>query len=138
MTDVLTTEQRHKNMSHIRGKDTSIELLLRKKLFSLGYRYRKNVKELPGKPDLVFPKYKTVIFVNGCFWHRHPGCQYTTMPKTRIEFWQAKFDRTVERDQENYAKLEDLGWKVCIVWDCEIKSDFEQVISEITGILSDS
>ena len=74
MTDVLTTEQRHKNMSHIRGKDTSIELLLRKKLFSLGYRYRKNVKELPGKPDLVFPKYKTVIFVNGCFWHRHPGC----------------------------------------------------------------
>lgn len=138
MTDVLTTEQRHKNMSHIRGKDTSIELLLRKKLFSLGYRYRKNVKELPGKPDLVFPKYKTVIFVNGCFWHRHPGCQYTTMPKTRIEFWQAKFDRTVERDQENYAKLEDLGWKVCIVWECEIKSDFEQVISEITGILSDS
>ena len=138
MTDVLTTEQRHKNMSHIRGKDTSIELLLRKKLFSLGYGYRKNVKELPGKPDLVFPKYKTVIFVNGCFWHRHPGCQYTTMPKTRIEFWQAKFDRTVERDQENYAKLEDLGWKVCIVWECEIKSDFEQVISEITGILSDS
>ena len=138
MTDVLTTEQRHKNMSHIRGKDTSIELLLRKKLFSLGYRYRKNVKELPGKPDLVFPKYKTVIFVNGCFWHRHPGCQYTTMPKTRIEFWQAKFDRIVERDQENYAKLEDLGWKVCIVWECEIKSDFEQVISEITGILSDS
>ena len=138
MTDVLTTEQRHKNMSHIRGKDTSIELLLRKKLFSLGYIYRKNVKELPGKPDLVFPKYKTVIFVNGCFWHRHPGCQYTTMPKTRIEFWQAKFDRTVERDQENYAKLEDLGWKVCIVWECEIKSDFEQVISEITGILSDS
>lgn len=137
MTDVLTTEQRHKNMSHIRGKDTSIELLLRKKLFSLGYRYRKNVKELPGKPDLVFPKYKTVIFVNGCFWHRHLGCQYTTIPKTRIEFWQAKFDRTVERDQENYAKLENLGWKVCIVWECEIKSDFEQVISEITGILSD-
>lgn len=74
----------------------------------------------------------------GTFWHRHPGCQYATMPKTRIEFWQAKFDRTVEHDQENYAKLEELGWKVCIAWECEIKSDFEQVISKITGILLDS
>lgn len=133
MTDVLTPEQRHKNMSHIRGKDTSIEVILRKALFSLGYRYRKNVKELPGKPDLVFTKYRTVIFVNGCFWHRHLGCKYTTMPQTRIEFWQAKFDRTVERDQKNYQELERMGWKVYIVWECQIKHQLNDVIDDIVN-----
>lgn len=99
MSDVLMKEQRHFNMSHIRGKDTRPEGIVRKYLFSKGYRYCKNDSRYPGKPDLVLPKYHTVIFVHGCFWHRHPGCRYATTPSTNREFWQRKFDRNTSKRQ---------------------------------------
>jgi DNA mismatch endonuclease (patch repair protein) len=128
VSDVLTKEQRHLNMSHIRGKDTRPEEIVRKYLFSRGYRYRKNDKRYPGKPDIILPKYKTVIFVHGCFWHRHPGCRYATIPKTDYEFWQKKFDQNVTRDKRVQKQLKDMGWRVIVVWECEIsrKSDREE------------
>ena len=120
MSDVLTKEQRHFNMSHIRGKDTRPEEIVRKYLFSKGYRYRKNDSRYPGKPDLVLPKYHTVIFVHGCFWHRHPGCRYATTPSTNREFWQRKFDRNTARDRDVQNQLKADGWNVIVVWECEL------------------
>lgn len=107
-------------MSHIRGKDTRPEEIVRKYLFSKGYRYRKNDGRYPGKPDIVLPKFRTVIFVNGCFWHRHPGCRYATTPETNREFWQKKFDQNIARDQKVQMHLRADGWNVIIVWECEI------------------
>lgn len=136
MADVLTPQQRHKNMSRIRGKDTSIEIQLRKALFSKGFRYRKNVASLPGKPDIVLPKYHTVIFVNGCFWHRHKNCPLATMPATRVEFWNKKFADTVVRDREEQHKLEQEGWHVIIVWECELRKNmFEQTVGRVVSDL---
>lgn len=120
MSDVLTREQRHLNMSHIRGKDTKPEEIVRKYLFSKGYRYRKNDNRYPGKPDIVLPKYHTVIFVHGCFWHRHPGCRYATTPSTNREFWQKKFDQNVARDKKVQEQLQTDGWNVIVVWECEL------------------
>lgn len=120
MSDVLTKEQRHLNMSHIRGKDTKPEEIVRKYLFSKGYRYRKNDSRYPGKPDIILPKYHAAIFVHGCFWHRHPGCRYATTPATNREFWQKKFDQNVARDKRVKEELETLGWNVIVVWECEI------------------
>lgn len=120
MSDVLTKEQRHLNMSHIRGKDTKPEEIVRKYLFSKGYRYRKNDSRYPGKPDLVLPKYRTVIFIHGCFWHRHSGCRYAATPATNREFWQKKFDQNIARDRDIRKQLEELGWNVIILWECEI------------------
>ena len=128
MTDRLTSEKRSWNMSRIHGKDTAIEVKVRKRLFSHGYRYRKNDKRLPGKPDIVLPKYKTVIFIHGCFWHRHTGCKNATMPKTRAEFWQEKFNRNVENDKLHMKQLEESGWQVITLWECEINRDFDLVI----------
>lgn len=108
-------------MAAISGQNTQPELALRRFLHALGYRFRLHRKDLPGKPDIVMPKLRTCIFVHGCFWHRHPGCRYATTPKTRSEFWAAKFFRNVERDLENVHALEALGWKVMVVWECEIK-----------------
>lgn len=116
-------------MSQIKGKNTKIELIIRKKLWSLGYRYRLHKKDLPGKPDLVFPKYKTVIFINGCFWHRH-GCKYTTNPKTRKEFWEIKFKQNIERDKKNISELKKAGWRVLVIWECEIKDNSDKLISD--------
>ena len=121
MADVHTPEQRSYNMSRIRGKNTKPEELVRKYLFSQGFRYRKNDVRLPGKPDIVLPKYKTVIFVNGCFWHKHEGCKYFVWPKNNDNFWKAKILGNSERDKKNYDKLTELGWKVLIVWECELK-----------------
>lgn len=121
MADVHTPEQRSYNMSRIRGKNTKPEELVRKYLFSQGFRYRKNDVRLPGKPDIVLPKYKTVIFVNGCFWHKHEGCKYFVWPKNNDNFWKAKILGNSERDKNNYDKLTELGWKVLIVWECELK-----------------
>lgn len=120
MSDVLTKEQRHLNMSHIRGKDTKPEEIVRKYLFSKGYRYRKNDRRYPGKPDIVLPKYHTVIFVHGCFWHRHLGCRYATTPSTNREFWQKKFEQNIARDKEVEEQLEADGWNVIVVWECEL------------------
>ena len=128
MADRLTPEKRSWNMSRIRGKDTSIEQLVRKDLFARGFRFRKNVKTLPGTPDIVLPKYGIVIFIHGCFWHRHEDCKLAATPKTRAEFWQQKFDKNVINDKKNKELLEDIGWKVIIIWECEIKKGFEYVM----------
>ena len=114
-------EDRSKNMSHIPSKNTKPEETVRKYLFSKGFRYRKNVSKLPGKPDIVLPKYKTAVFVNGCFWHGHQGCKWFVRPKTNTEFWDAKFQYNTDRDQRNYKKLEEMGWRVLIIWECEIR-----------------
>ncbi len=121
MADVLTPEQRHKNMSRIRSKDTKPEVWLRHRLFDLGYRYRKNVKYIPGHPDIWMKKYNTAIFVHGCFWHRHEGCRYTSTPKSQVEFWTEKFQKNVDRDNRIKEDLEIAGIKMLIVWECTIK-----------------
>lgn len=131
MSDHLSVERRSWNMAQIHDKDTKIEVKVRKWLFSQGFRYRKNVKTLPGKPDIVLPKYKTVIFVHGCFWHRHPGCRDTTTPKTRTEFWQTKFDRNVENDKKHIIELEQMGYKVFVLWECEIEKHFEETMKKL-------
>ena len=123
MSDKLTPEKRSWNMSRIKGKDTKIEVEVRKYLFSKGYRFRKNDKRYPGTPDIVLPKYHVAIFVHGCFWHRHEGCKDATTPKTRTEFWLEKFDKNVKNDQIKQEKLRELGWKVIVIWECEIKKD---------------
>lgn len=109
-------------MSRISGKDTKPEVLVRKYLFSKGFRYRKNDVRLPGKPDIVLAKYKTVIFVNGCFWHGHEGCRYFVWPKNNAQFWRTKISGNVERDKKTYYQLNQLGWRVIVVWECELKS----------------
>ena len=124
--DTMTPEKRHETMSHIRGKDTKPEVIVRKYLFSKGLRYRKNDRRLPGHPDIVFPKYRTVVFVNGCFWHGHEGCRYFRLPSTNVEFWDAKIRRNRERDAENIRKLETEGWKVLVVWECRFRTKAER------------
>lgn len=119
--DNRTPEARSRNMSRIPSKNTKPEETVRKYLFSQGFRYRKNVSKLPGKPDIVLPKYKTVVFVNGCFWHAHKGCKWFVPPKSNEEFWRKKFAYNLERDERNYAKLSELGWEVIIVWECELR-----------------
>ena len=123
MTDVHSPETRSYNMSQIKGKDTKPEELVRKYLFSKGFRYRKNDKKLPGRPDIVLPKYKTVIFVNGCFWHKHEGCKYFVWPKNNADFWKQKIIGNVRRDEKNYQRLLQMGWKIITVWECELKPD---------------
>ena len=118
-------------MSRIRGKDTSIEVKVRKYLFSKGFRFRKNDKRLPGKPDVVLPKYHTVIFIHGCFWHRHPGCKDTTTPKTRTEYWLDKFERNVANDRARYEDLEAAGWNVITLWECDINKRFDETMSRV-------
>ena len=117
------TPSRSYNMSQIKGKNTRPEEIVRKYLFSRGFRYRKNVAKLPGKPDIVLPKYRTVIFVNGCFWHMHQGCRYFVWPKHNAEFWKEKITGNAERDQRKRQELEELGWRVMIVWECQLKDD---------------
>lgn len=122
MADVHTKEQRSYNMSRIKGKNTKPEMLVRQFLFSQGYRYRLHVKNLPGKPDIVLPKYKTVIFIHGCFWHGHKGCRYFVIPKTRTEWWMDKINRNSELDQNAVKALKKSGYKVIIIWECNLKS----------------
>ena len=119
--DCLTPEQRKRNMSAIKGRDTKPEILLRKLLHSQGYRFRIQRKDLPGRPDIVLPRYKTAIFVNGCFWHRHEGCKYASTPSTNSEFWEKKFAANVKRDTRNYVALKKQGWNVIVIWECEVK-----------------
>lgn len=139
MADVHTPEQRSYNMSRIRGKDTKPEELVRKYLFSQGFRYRKNDARLPGKPDIVLPKYKTVIFVNGCFWHAHEGCRYFVWPKNNADFWKKKIESNVERDAKNYQLIKNLGWNVLIIWECELKKDsFSKTMSSLEQQLTKS
>lgn len=118
-------------MSHIRSKDTSPEKRVRYFLHSAGYRFRIHVKNLPGSPDIVLPKYRAAIFVHGCFWHRHIDCLNATMPKTRTEFWVSKFNATVERDRRKAEELQAAGWRVIIVWECELEKDPRAVLHRI-------
>ena len=120
-------------MSRIRGKDTKPEKIVRSVLHKDGYRFRLNRKDLPGKPDIVLPKYQSVVFVHGCFWHRHPRCKYAYNPKSRIKFWQMKFSENVKRDKLVRKELRKMGWKVIVVWECELKNDKKE--KTITKIL---
>lgn len=122
MADVHSKETRSYNMSRIKGKDTKPEMLVRKFLFANGFRYRLHDKNLPGKPDIILPKYKTVIFVNGCFWHGHENCKYFVIPKTRTEWWKDKIRKNISNDIKNQMLLKEMGYKVIIVWECEIKN----------------
>lgn len=127
MADVHTPEVRSFNMSRIKGKNTKPEEMVRKYLFSNGFRYRKNVSKLPGKPDIVLPKYKTCVFVNGCFWHGHEGCRYFVWPKSNEDFWKDKITKNRERDQRNYTLLEQMGWNVLLIWECQLKKNLRDI-----------
>ena len=138
--DVHDQKTRSYNMSRVKGKDTKPEEIVRKYLFSQGFRYRKNDKRLPGKPDIVLPKYKTVIFVNGCFWHKHEGCKYFVWPKCNSEFWKEKIESNIVRDKKQYEELKNAGWHVIIVWECELKKKqrmdtLERLVTEIQTIV---
>lgn len=126
MADVHDPETRSYNMSRIRGKDTKPEMVVRKFLHSKGFRYKLHDKSLPGKPDIVLPKYRTVIFVHGCFWHGHEGCKYFVIPKTRTEWWLEKIGRTNAQDIDHQKELEKLGWKVYVIWECELKRNIKK------------
>src|SRR5882724_9967510 len=132
--DTLTKAQRSERMSRIRSKNTYPELVVRRALFSLGYRYQLHRKDLPGKPDLVFPSRKKALFIHGCFWHAHEGCSVANMPKSRTDYWQAKFQRNVERDKLNKRALRRLGWSTLTVWECQIKRE-SSTMRRITGYL---
>ena len=119
--DVHNKETRSYNMYRIKGRKTKPEEIIAKYLFSQGFRYRRNVKKLPGTPDIVLKKYKTVIFVNGCFWHMHEGCKYFVWPKDNSEFWKNKLLANKERDEKEKKEIEELGWKVIVVWECQLK-----------------
>ena len=119
--DRLTPERRSWLMSRVRAKDTLAEMHVRRIAHSVGLRYRLHRRDLPATPDLVFPKHRVAIFVHGCFWHRHPGCKKATTPKSRVGFWQEKFNRNIERDQQAIQDLQALGWRVAIIWECETK-----------------
>lgn len=135
MADNHTKEIRSKNMSHIRSTNSKPEEIVRKHLFSHGFRYRKNVRKLPGCPDIVLAKYKTVIFVNGCFWHKH-DCPRFVWPSSNQEYWESKILRNVERDKQNAALLEELGWNIVVVWECELKKSVrEQTLKKLADAI---
>ena len=136
MADTVSKERRSWNMSRIQGKDTAIEVKVRKYLFHHGFRYRKNVRQLPGTPDIVLRKYNTAIFVHGCFWHQHPFCRYASTPKSNTEYWDKKLSHNVEKDKSQISKLESLGWHVIVIWECELKKEnfeitMQRVINEL-------
>lgn len=118
--DIVSPEERSRLMAGIRGKDTAVELAVRRQLHALGYRFRLHRRDLPGRPDIVLPRFRATIFVHGCFWHRHPGCRFATMPQTRAEFWQAKFAANVRRDAAAVQSLTRAGWRVATLWECSI------------------
>ena len=121
MADIKSPEERSRNMAKIRSKDTKPEVWLRKQLFKYGYRYRKNVNTVPGHPDVWLAKYNTALFVHGCFWHRHEGCKFAYMPKSRVEFWETKFHKNIERDIAVKKQLADTGIRSLIIWECTVK-----------------
>ena len=134
MTDIFDPEKRSEIMSRIRGRDTKPEMIVRRIAHGLGFRFRLHRKDLPGRPDIVFPRHQAVIVVHGCFWHRHPGCKRASSPKTREGYWQNKFEDNVVRDKRNETALRDLGWKVMVIWECETK-DHEAVAARIESFL---
>lgn len=135
MTDSISPEHRSWNMAQIKGKDTTIEVKVRQYLFSKGFRFRKNDKRYPGKPDVVLPKYKTVIFINGCFWHMHEGCKYGRLPKSNLEYWSEKLGKNVANDKKHNDQLKDLGWTPITIWECELKTDFEKTMQKVEDLI---
>lgn len=132
MADVHDKVTRSYNMSQIKSKNTKPEILVRKYLFANGFRYRLNDKKLPGKPDIVLPKYKTVIFVNGCFWHGHENCKYFKLPDTRAEWWKDKIDKNKAKDNDSIQKLKNEGWQVLVIWECDLKNkEKEEVLNNL-------
>lgn len=130
--DKLTPEKRSWNMSRIRNRDTKPELALRSALHRLGYRFRLSDRNLPGRPDIVLPKYKTAVFVHGCFWHRHKGCKYAYTPKSKVEFWQHKFEENIARDERNISDILSNGWIPVVIWECQIKHDLDSCLQLLT------
>lgn len=136
MADIVNPETRSRMMSNIRGTDTKPEVVLRRALHARGLRYRKNVRGMPGTPDLLFPGKGAVLFVHGCFWHRHPGCEKATTPSSNVDFWMQKFERTMERDRNNIRRLTDQGWRVGVIWECQIgKAPSQELIEEVKQFL---
>ena len=131
----MTNETRSRNMAAIKNKDTKIEIKLRKALYARGYRYRKNLKDLPGKPDIVLPKYKTVVFINGCFWHMHKNCKQARLPKSNVDFWKEKLERNVANDLKHENEIRDMGWIPITLWECELEKDFEGVMNRFIAKL---
>ena len=139
MPDIYSKAKRSEIMSLISDRDSRMEISVRKALFSAGLRYRKNVKSLPGKPDIVFPKYKVVVFTHGCFWHGHEGCKASKLPESRRDFWENKIKDNIKRDKRDISLLKRMGWKVIVLWQCELKNEsnrrerLAKLISEIQG-----
>lgn len=139
MADTISSDRRSKIMSHIKSKDTSIEMMVRRRLFAMGYRYRVNYKALPGKPDIVFTKKKIAIFIHGCYWHGHDcGSRYAHTSQSNKTYWGPKIERTKQRDQEHIQELKALGWKVVVLWECEIKQDFDNCMHLLVSFITDT
>ena len=134
MADRISKEQRSWTMSRVRSKDTTPEMRVRSEMHRTGYRFRLHVSGMPGKPDIVLPRFRTVIFVNGCFWHRHPGCRYAATPKSNVDYWERKFETNVVRDERSHASLRQDGWTVLIIWECQTRSR-EALVDTLSGIL---
>jgi len=128
MADIFSSQKRSDIMSKISSKETKPEIFVRKILFARGFRFRKNDKRLPGKPDVVLPKYKTVIFVNGCFWHGHRECKKSKLPETRKEFWADKIKSNIERDERDLLQLQQMGWNVLVIWGCKLSDNTDSVV----------
>lgn len=137
MADHLSKKQRSWNMSRIKGRNTGPECRLRSELHQLGFRFRVHVAKLPGKPDIVLQKYRTVVFVHGCFWHRHDGCKHAAIPKSNQAFWLEKFRNTIERDERITRELKNLGWRIIIAWECEINADADKTARRIACCLQE-
>jgi len=135
VSDTLSPKARSERMSRVKAKDTKPEMKLRRLVHGLGFRYRLHRRDLPGTPDLVFPRRRAVIFMHGCFWHRHPGCGLTRMPKSRVEFWRTKLEANRERDLRHQQALAELGWRVLVVWECELR-DLDAVAREVEAFLT--
>ena len=135
MADIVSPEIRSRMMSTIRGRDTKPEMLVRRHLHGLGFRYRLSPRDLPGRPDLVLPRHKVAIFVHGCFWHGHDGCRFATVPATRTEFWTAKIAANKARDAAAEEKLRALGWRLAIVWECALRSDQSRTLQRVADFI---
>lgn len=136
MADTISSDRRSEIMSHIKSKDTNIEMMVRRRLFAMGYRYRVNYRALPGKPDIVFTRKKVAIFIHGCYWHGHTcGSRYAHVSKSNKGYWMPKIQRTQQRDQEHITKLKSLGWKVAVIWECQIRDHFDQTIDELVDFM---
>lgn len=138
MADIFDKKKRSAIMAAVKSAETKPEILIRKELFAKGFRFRKNVASMPGKPDIILPKYKTVIFINGCFWHGHKNCKAAILPKSRIDYWSKKINSNIARDKKNIRLLRKLGWRIIIVWECKINNEVQllRTINKITKFLN--